>query len=136
MKPLNKQTASVLDTLTLGLVEPGADGASSRRVDNMPGTFMRVCVERIGASQYSVAHYYEQNGDLVQDPDMVFYKGPDGAWYPVSCQQAVGLYTVALEFEGETISGVRPTAYRDLSSFAAMWMRNIKQQQYGKALAS
>jgi hypothetical protein len=40
----------------------------------MPG-FDRLVIECIGQNQVSVAHYYELNGDLVAEPDVVFFTG-------------------------------------------------------------
>ena len=37
-----------------------------------------------GRPQVSVAHYGEQNGDLMRDPDLVCEVYPDGRWVPVS----------------------------------------------------
>ena len=33
---------------------------------------MYVSVEMLERSKYSIAHYWEQNGDLMRDPDMEF----------------------------------------------------------------
>ena len=41
--------------------------------------FMDLVVETIGRNCVSVAHYYTQNGDLIQDPEIVFWNwGYDG----------------------------------------------------------
>ena len=50
------------------------------------GGFMDLVVENVGLNQISVAHYYEQNGDLCQDPEVVFLVGCDGEWYAVHQQ--------------------------------------------------
>lgn len=47
-----------------------------------PG-FDRFCVERITTGCISVAHYFELNGDLVAEPDIVFFVDFSGAWFPV-----------------------------------------------------
>lgn len=130
MQPLNQTASRLLDTLTEGLADPGgAEGKSSRKYDNSNGTYMAVTVERIGATRYSVAHYFEQNGDLVADPDMEFVK-VDGKWYPAACQTQFG-YTKALEMDAyhEGIKGVYRRAYADLRSFGTLLLRNIKEQQ-------
>jgi len=36
---------------------------------------------------FSIAHSYEQNGDLLKDPDMVFIRGQDGEYYPIELQE-------------------------------------------------
>ena len=126
MQNLNQAASRVLDALTANL-RIGA----SRHVDNAPGVYMRVCVERLSEHQYSVAHYYEQNGDLVCDPDGVFLK-TDAGWLPVTLQQNTGHYTIALELDGnDKPTGWRPRQYRELSSFAAMWLRTVRDQQGG-----
>ena len=52
---------------------------------------MAVSIEIIGRSGLgpliSVAHYYEQNSDLMRDPDVVFLIGADQHVYPVSFRQ-------------------------------------------------
>src|SRR6516162_8740167 len=69
-----------------------------------PG-FMRLAIEHIGTGPrggelVSVAHYGEQNGDLMRDPEIVFEVAA-GQWHPVSIQQDyVGGYRQAV-FVGE-----------------------------------
>lgn len=70
---------------------------NSIRLENPP--YMRLVIEYIGEGprgkpSISVAHYYEQNGDLMRDPEMVFEVNPDGPptwnageWGPVSFQK-------------------------------------------------
>jgi hypothetical protein len=128
MKPLAKVTGDVLDALTAGLLVGAA-----RKIDNTAGTYMAVHVDRLSQSSFSVAHYYEQNGDLVCDPDGVFLKTAAG-WLPVTLQLCTGAYTRALELdEHDKPVKWNPGAYRELSGFAAMWLRNIKDQQRGLA---
>lgn len=125
MRALSKASAAVLETLTEGL----DSDTTHRKIDNTGSTYMPVSVDRLGADRFSVAHNFEQNGDLVSDPDMEFVC-VDGAWYPATCQMATGTYSVALEMNPDgTISGVRRRTYADLRSFATMWMRNIREQQ-------
>ena len=40
-----------------------------------------------------IAHYYEQNGDMMRDPDVVFVIGADQYVYPISYRQdGLGTY--------------------------------------------
>ena len=69
------------------------------RLDNPP--YMRLVIEYIGDGprgmpSIAVAHYYEQNGDAMRDPEIVVEVNPDengplswknGEWYPVSYRQ-------------------------------------------------
>jgi hypothetical protein len=68
---------------------------------------MRLVIEYLGEGprglpSISVAHYCQQNGDLMRDPEMVFeVNGPlcwkTGNWEPVSFQQDnVGAYQEAV----------------------------------------
>ena len=126
MKTLSQAAARVLDALTAGLPVGGA-----RKIDNSDGAYMAVHVDRLSAGTYSIAHYFTQNGDLVCDGDGVFLK-TDAGWLPVTLQLSTGHYTVAIELDGnDKPTGWRPRQYKELASFAVMWLRNISQQQGG-----
>lgn len=124
MKYLNAPTKRVMDFLTRDLPVGG-----HRKVNNST-TFMAVSVDRLSENRYSVAHNYEQNGDLMCDPDMEFYRHISGEWFPVAIQHATGYYVRAVEFADDgTVKGYRVRALADLVSFARTWMRNIREQQ-------
>ena len=114
----------ILETLTRGL----DDNNSHRRLDNAPGTFMAVVVEKIGPSRFSVAHYFEQNGDKVADPDLELVR-QDGSWFPVAITQWCGYRRAAETDEHGRIVAYNRRAYADLRSFAATFLSNIKRQQ-------
>lgn len=129
MKCLSKAASAVMDRLTHGL-----SLGDHSKIDHSGGTFMPVCVENIGQTElgplYSVAHYYEQNGDLMRDPEMVFLKR-NGKYYPVSFQQdgGLGFYQEAIEIQGCRVLRYYPPILDEQASFAAMWMKNIREQQ-------
>ena len=126
MRMLSKAAGTVLDALTQNLPV-----GEARTIDNSNGTFMTVHVDRLTESTFSIAHYFGQNGDLVCDPDGVFLKTETG-WLPISLQLCTGHYTVAVELDGkDKPTGFRPKALQELTSFAAMWLRNISDQQGG-----
>lgn len=132
MTSVSKSAKQVLDTFTEGLTTLGA----ATKLDNAPGVFMALHVECIGqvneGKLYSVAHYYEQNGDLIRDPDIVFLKDSEANYYLVSYQQdGLGIYQEAVIFEADTIKGIRPKTQRDIASFCTLWMNNIREQQLG-----
>ena len=131
MRTLNTKATKVLEALTKGLLE-----GTSRKVDNTNGAWMPVSVEHLYGTHYRTAHYFEQNGDLVPDPDVEFLKTPEG-WVPLAIQQCTGHYSrpIRLSDDGTTITGIAPRAYADLVSFCNMWMSNVAAQQGGlKAL--
>lgn len=124
MKALNKSAEAVFAKLTAGL-----GVGSSRKIDNAPGVFLPVHVERLSDSTYSIAHYVEQGGDLMADPDVVFYVA-GGQTYPIEITQAlVGVYRRYVEFEGGKPARINARGQADLTSFANMMMRNIRAQQ-------
>ncbi|MEM6296926.1 MAG: hypothetical protein AAGA54_37020, partial [Myxococcota bacterium] len=108
-----------------------SDAPSSRTVDNSEGGLMALHVERIGPRIYSLAHYFKQNGDMMRDPDVVLFQDTQGRWFPVTFQQDGGIpvYTVALELNGERITGVYRRRYRSLRDFVRLWLRNLRVQQ-------
>lgn len=103
--------------------------------------FMDLVIETLPGNQVSVAHYYEQNGDLCQDPEIVFFASPfDGEWY------AVEWTTPAFMILGRTMGGyerlvwfdennprkysLKLHAQRDLAIFANKWAKNIRMQGF------
>jgi hypothetical protein len=100
----------------------------------VPG-FMRLVIEHVGTGPrsgelVSVAHYGEQNGDLMRDPEIVF-EVADGQWQPVSIQQDyVGSYREAVVGGADGKVYVRPAEVRDIAAFARIWDRNIKHQGF------
>lgn len=129
MKKLNKAAEAIFRTLIGGL-----ESGESCKYDNGGACIMAVHVEQIRTVDlgpiYSIAHYYEQNGDLVCDPDMTFLvASTDNSIYPITFEQGGMLYQEAVEWDGDRIKGVRPKTQRDITNFANTWMRNIKEQQ-------
>jgi len=98
-------------------------------------SFMAVTIELVGQNElgklFSVAHYAEQNGDLMRDPEVVFILGNDEEFYPITIQQDfIGKYQDVLEYdETGKIKGWYPRLQADLASFANFWVKNIKYQQ-------
>lgn len=91
----------------------------------------RLCVENIGLNRISVAHYFEQVGDLVADPEIVFWVSPqEKNWFPVGVKQVFGgdrTYAF-LSDDGSRIVSVVSRMQADLASFANIWAKNIVDQ--------
>jgi len=100
----------------------------------VPG-FMRLVIEHVGTGPrggelVSVAHYGEQNGDLMRDPEIVFEVAA-GQWHPVSIQQDyIGSYREAVYVGEDGKVRIRPAEVRDIQAFARMWDRNLKHQGF------
>ena len=133
MKAINQQAKRVMDTLTENM--DTAEGEDrSRRINNADGTFMTVHIELLNRCKlghlYSIAHYFEQNGDMMRDPDMEFIKGGDGEYYPISFwQDSPPLRDEAVNWKDGEIVGYREQQQARLVTFANTWMKNIKEQQ-------
>ena len=77
---------------------------------------------------YSLAHRWECNGDMMDDPDMEFLVTPSGI-YPMTFSQASpSVYHVAASIHSGA-PAVSMSLQRDLASFANLWLKNIKHQQ-------
>lgn len=97
--------------------------------------FMAVHIEEIATCKHgkiwSLAHYYEQNGDLMSDPEMTFLVNENQlVIYPLSyTQHSLGIYNEAVMFEnGQPTKFIRKLQ-KDLAVFANQWLNNIKLQQ-------
>jgi hypothetical protein len=89
--------------------------------------YQRLVIERHG-DMISVAHYFEQNGDLVQDPDVELHYP---TWIPTAITQAYfGYRQKFIERDGKTHVDTR--FHKEVSSFLVMWARNIKAQGWAE----
>ena len=92
----------------------------------MPG-FDRLSIEHIGGNRLSVAHYYEQMGDLIADPEIVFFT-PELGWYPIEITQVfTGWRKVAIIDANGRITAVHVRGQHDVAQFTSLW-RNIWAQ--------
>ncbi len=91
--------------------------------------YLPLVIERHGR-RVSVAHYFEQNGDAMRDPEIEFIL-PN--WLPAWIQQdPVGIFTVAISFSDDGRPRIHKGMLADLTSFAAKWARNIKAQKFAE----
>ena len=124
MKTINKTASKILDRLTAGL-----EVGDARKIAKSE-SFMPVHIERLSERLYSVAHYFEQNGDLMSDPRMEFWRAETGAWIPTYIEMhATGYTRTAVELEDDKPVRFAPRQLADQVSFTHDWMRNIKDQQ-------
>jgi hypothetical protein len=98
--------------------------------------FMDLVVELLppcpetGATVLSLAHYFLQNGDLCQDPEMVVRAFPPRGEHPghleaLVFQQALPpVYSVVYPEPGKVV----PRLKRELNAFLGTWLRNLKVQ--------
>ena len=83
----------------------------------------RLVIERHGET-IIVGHYFEQNGDLMSDPEVELHY-PD--WTPVAITQLlIGRREKFIERKGQML--VDENFHRQVAPFLAMWGRNIDAQ--------
>lgn len=81
-------------------------------------------IEAIGGGEYSIAHYYDQNGDAMRDPEITFtIDAETKSIHPTSfLQDDRGIF-----YETETAPSAR---VKDLKQFMSQWFTNIKDQGF------
>jgi hypothetical protein len=133
MKPLNKTAQAVFNKLFDGMTKVG----DHRIVDAERG-FMAAYLEIVGRERLgehdvliaSIAHYYVQNSDLVQDPECTFLIG---RVEPITCfplsfyqggvinQEAARIIDGSIQFNAKL--------QQEIATFCNSWLLNIKEQQ-------
>jgi hypothetical protein len=104
------------------------------KIENEP--YMVLCIEWIGTGLrgfplVSIAHYFEQNGDLMRDPDIeAEYDAVTDNWFPLSFRQdSTGtMQEVSRVHQGRVQVDKRP--YEQLRLFMVVWDRNIREQGF------
>lgn len=94
--------------------------------------FDRLSIETISARAISVAHYFEMNGDLVAEPDIVFFVTEQGDWIPVEITQSLGGWKRVAQFNegGTKIVRYLEQQQADIAEFAETWAQNIIEQEW------
>ena len=142
MKKLNLGATRIFNSLLKAL-----NGKEHKKLTS--DGFMPLTVEKLDdalltpwgvGTSYSLCHYYEQNGDLMRDPEMVFIVADNRKEerdfenlhiYPKMYQQDnLGIYeeSITIEF-GEIKSYIRAWQAAH-ASFAQQWLNNIKEQGF------
>ena len=135
MKTLNKQSTKIFNKITEGMGFSSDESISYKKIDNRSRAVMALVVECIGQTDFgpifSLCHYFKQNGDMCQDPEMLFLKHECGEVFPSMFQQAIppvyeeSLYKDHEDGEWKCLPRLQAAHTR----FANTWMKNIKEQQ-------
>lgn len=85
-----------------------------------------------GRPVYSMTHYYEQNGDLMCDPDMTIAVDREaGEAWPRSYQMdALGVYQQVFKRQADGKMTYSPSLLRELDGFLWHWLRNVEEQGF------
>ncbi len=125
MKALDATAEQIFRRLTDGLLKVG----DARKIDNST-SFMPLHVEVIGRHGhwpiFSLAHYYEQQGDLVCDPDVTFLVADQV--HPLTFEQGGIVRQVAVQFKGQAIH-LNEQLQGQITDFCNQWLRNVAEQQ-------
>ncbi len=111
------------------------------RLENPP--FMRLVIEVIagpypnGAYEVSVAHYGEQNGDAMRDPEITFLvvlSAERATWTPLTFENTyLRAWQLVATVTPQGLVNVKDAAQlSDLTDFACQWDRNLKAQGFCK----
>ena len=134
IKALSRRAVAVFRVLTEDVTKVG----DHRKVE-LNDQYMSVCVEAVGTTPQgaiivSLAHYFEQNSDLMADPEVTFVVARDDYVFPISFRQDnLGVDRQYVRWEGDKVFWNLPMQ-NDLATFCNTWMENIRRQQYGGKL--
>ncbi len=135
MKSLNTQATQIIQKLYEAMYsEPYMIEKGYAKIKNSEG-YMPVVIELVGdikgyGKVISIAHFGEQNGDLMADPEMTFTIF-NGEYYPISFRNDyLGINQEVFSFneEGSPIA-INTRLQSDLATFSNQWMKNIQEQQ-------
>jgi uncharacterized protein YqiB (DUF1249 family) len=90
------------------------------------GDLMDLVVEQLGKNHFSLSHYFEQNGDLVSDPDMEVRVIPEMKMAEaLTYQDQFGFQRVYPETDKIDVK-----AKKDLNAFLNNWLNNLLAQGF------
>ena len=126
MKTLDRKASEILQKLL---------ALQKSKIDNSDGTYMPVYIELIGRIDnynfFSLAHYGQQNGDAMRDPEMIIalYKESQQfvPYYYRNDYMGMEQYSVRWTEEGVLLNR---RLQADHTTFANRWLRNIATQQH------
>ncbi|MDY3555977.1 hypothetical protein R5W24_005124 [Gemmata sp. JC717] len=117
----------------------GLDGLKRAPISlTVPG-YMPLSVEFVGAGPrggmlISIMHTFEQNGDLMRDPDVVVELIPPVDWWlPISYRQdGLGLFQEAVARDGDRLI-THSRLVDSIKQFLGQWDRNLGEQGFVEA---
>lgn len=90
-----------------------------------PG-FMDLIIEKLWNNRISLSHYYQQNGDLMADPDVEIIVDQENEKLVAATfqQDNLGIYHKA--YEGDEL--IDDYLAKELNEFLSEWLNNISEQ--------
>jgi hypothetical protein len=130
MKKMSKLSNQTLNKLW-EMAKRNKDNEGYVKLNNDP-SYIPLNVEIISKNEISLCHYKELNGDLMRDPEMVFFKN-DGEWFPTYFRNDyLGVEDFSIRHSDSKIIAVDERLVYSQSEFANIWLFNIKLQQLMK----
>ena len=132
IKPLSPKAYQIFKVL---VDMARADEEHATKLDR--SEFMPVCIEIVykvsGSEEHvSIAHYGQENGDLMRAPELIFFHDrKEGKAYAMNYRTAYGgTWEVSInEGDDGRPSQVNQVRQRQHTEFAELWLKNIKHQQ-------
>jgi hypothetical protein len=137
--------AALLEGLNNDLGHDGEDGAVCTKKIQNSKSFMPVMIEFLqkgtpNGDLFSLCHYYEQNGDLMRDPEITIYRREIPAtqfstaetiYYPATYRQdGLGIDQEFFRYDDSgKITAIATRQQTHCATFCTQWLKNIKQQQ-------
>lgn len=126
MRPVNLKASRLFEKL----IALANDNNGYIKIDNA-ASFMPISVQKIGPNIYAAAHYYEQNGDMMRDPEIRLWRSPfTERLYPIGYRQDPycdrELATMGADGMPESYN---VQAQKEAAVFCGQWAENIKRQQ-------
>ena len=125
MKTLDKRASAILRALL---------ALQTSKIDNTDEAYMPVYIEIIDRSEsynhISLAHYGEQNGDMMRDPEMLFALHKETQQFiPYYYRNDYcGIEQNSVRWSEDGIA-LNPRLQAEHTTFANQWLRNIAAQQ-------
>ena len=125
MKTLDKRASAILRALL---------ALQTSKIDNTDEAYMPVYIEIIDRSEtynhISLAHYGEQNGDMMRDPEMLFALHKETQQFiPYYYRNDYcGIEQNRVRWSEDGIA-LNPRLQAEHTTFANQWLRNIAAQQ-------
>ena len=102
--------------------------------------YLPLVIERHEPHVISLSHYYEQNGDLMSNPDVTFLINKHQSELvdeiilcPLTItQSSMGSYreVAFLNSQRDNLKSFKPRSMQDLTQFCDIWATNIQAQQW------
>lgn len=95
-------------------------------------TYEPLYIERLGENQLAMAHTFVQNGDLMYDPEVVFFIDEEHKLLrPLTYEQSdMGVYQRVYDPDDQKLAHPNRKLERDINDMFRTWSQNLKWQEH------